>query len=172
MIYRRILIYIYRGGGESNETVYSSRWYPIRQVLRINPYLFLRSNGKSLCHQPWKHFQRAMSWMIGQAAWAWAKTGIWQSDYVRAYAYANDEQIHEEVRVYHEFEEKSPAEQKDEKVFQDQDIQINRTRLEVCDQEVNISFKSLYVTLLILFYAFSLFLFYLFLAHLAYSLFN
>lgn len=79
-----------------------------------------------------------MSWAIGQAAWAWAKTGIWEFDYVEAYAYANDEEVHDDD---HESEEKPSVDPKDEKSFE----LINRTRLEVCDQEVNVYLVQLYI---------------------------
>lgn len=79
--------------------------------------------------------------MVSQAAWAWAKTGIMEPDYARAYGYINDEETatHDDHDDHddHESEEKSsPADPKDEKVFDDS-LLINRTRLEVCDQEVN-----------------------------------
>lgn len=91
--------------------------------------------------QPWKHFQRAMTWMVSQAAWVWAKTGILEPD--EAYSYVSDDEsaVHED---YHENEEKPPAEPKDEKSYFDQTVLINRTRLEVCDQEVNLNLKIYY----------------------------
>lgn len=120
----------------------------IRQVFSISILMYSTLNWKIVTSQPWKHFQRVMSWMIGQAAWAWAKTGIWESDYAEAYAYANDEEVHVVHDDYHESEEKTAADSKDEKPFNDQDVLINRTHLEVCDQEVNINFASLHVTTL------------------------
>lgn len=95
---------------------------------------------KIVTSQPWKHLQKAISWMVSQAAWAWAKTGIMEPDYAGAYGYVNDEETathgdHDD----HESEEKSPpADPKDERAFDDS-LVINRTRLEVCDQEVNIA---------------------------------
>lgn len=81
--------------------------------------------------QPWKHIQRAMMWMVSQAAWVWAKTGILEPD--EAYNYvSDDESVHDD---YHENDEK-PTEPKDERSYFDQHVLINRTRLEVCDQEV------------------------------------
>lgn len=78
--------------------------------------------------------QQMVSWLVGQAAWAWAKAGIWESDYAEAYAYPNeDEGMHED---YQESEEKPPIDPKDERLF-DQKVLINRTRPEACDQEVN-----------------------------------
>lgn len=72
-----------------------------------------------------------ISWLVGQAVWAWAKAGIWESEY--AYAYPNeDEDIHEEYQDNDQ--EKPPI---TEKLF-DQKVLINRTRPEACDQEVNI----------------------------------
>lgn len=86
--------------------------------------------------QPWKHLQRAMSWVIGQTAWVWAKMGIWHLDHAEAYAYVNDEEVHVVHDDYHESEGKSSADAKDERSYDD-DFVVNRTRLEVCDQEVN-----------------------------------
>lgn len=89
--------------------------------------------------QPWKHFQKALSWMVGQAAWVWAKTGIMESDDAGAYSYVSDEEsaVPED---YHDSEEKlPPVEMKDERSSFDQDVWINRTRPEVCDQEVNLN---------------------------------
>ena len=97
-----------------------------------------------------------ISWLVGQAVWAWAKAGIWESEY--AYAYSNeDEDIHEEYQDNDQ--EKPPI---TEKLF-DQKVLINRTRPEACDQEVNImiyqlplysfqffQFKLYYIFLLIL----------------------
>ncbi|XP_011876387.1 PREDICTED: voltage-dependent calcium channel subunit alpha-2/delta-3 isoform X2 [Vollenhovia emeryi] len=103
------------------------------------------NNAGNILLTPWKHFQTALSWMIGQAAWVWAKTGIMESDDAEAYNYVSDDEsaIHEDD---HESEEKLPIEQKDERNF-DQNVLINRTHPEVCDQEVylylrNASFNS------------------------------
>lgn len=89
--------------------------------------------------QPWKHFQKALSWMIGQLAWVWAKTGLLELNDAEAYSYVSDDEsaVHED---YHDSEEKlAPVEPKDERSSFDQTILINRTRLEVCDQEVNLN---------------------------------
>lgn len=84
--------------------------------------------------------------MVSQAAWVWAKTGVLEPDYAGAYGYVSDEEtaVHDD---YHENEEKfSPADLKDERSF-DQNVLINRTRPEVCDQEVNLNVQMLLCTL-------------------------
>lgn len=79
-----------------------------------------------------------MSWLLGQAAWAWARAGIWESEYADAFAYPNEEEgIPED---YPESGEKPPVDAKDEKMF-DQKVLINRTRPEACDQEVKLITK-------------------------------
>lgn len=89
-----------------------------------------------------------ISWLVGQAVWAWAKAGIWESEY--AYAYPNeDEGIHEE---YQDNEEKPPVDAKDEKLF-DQKVLINRTRPEACDQEVNFMIYINYIICFSIFYS-------------------
>ncbi|XP_050454888.1 voltage-dependent calcium channel subunit alpha-2/delta-3 isoform X2 [Cataglyphis hispanica] len=103
-------------------------------------------NAGSSLFTPWKHLQKAISWMVSQAAWAWAKTGIMEPDYARAYGYVNDEETatHDDHDDHddHESEEKSlPADPKDEKAFDDS-LLINRTRLEVCDQEVYLYLRN------------------------------
>ncbi|XP_011643391.1 voltage-dependent calcium channel subunit alpha-2/delta-3 isoform X2 [Pogonomyrmex barbatus] len=93
--------------------------------------------GNSLL-TPWKHFQKTMSWVISQAAWAWAKTGIMDSDHAEAYGYISDDEsaIHEDD---HDSEEKPlPVDSKDERFFDPNIWLINRTRPEVCDQEVHL----------------------------------
>ncbi|XP_033328021.1 voltage-dependent calcium channel subunit straightjacket isoform X2 [Megalopta genalis] len=102
------------------------------------------SNIASILLTPWKNIQKIATWLLGQAAWAWAKAGMWESEYAEAFAYPNeDEGMH---RDYQESEEKSPVDPKDEKMF-DQKVLINRTRPEACDQEVylylrNVSFDK------------------------------
>ncbi|XP_076235530.1 voltage-dependent calcium channel subunit straightjacket isoform X5 [Calliopsis andreniformis] len=97
------------------------------------------SNDGNILLTPWKHAQKMMSWLIGQAAWAWAKAGIWESDYADAFAYPNEEEgIPED---YQESEEKPPVDAKDEKMF-DQKVLINRTRPEACDQEVYLYLRN------------------------------
>ncbi|KAL6434663.1 hypothetical protein ACFW04_006181 [Cataglyphis niger] len=103
-------------------------------------------NAGSSLFTPWKHLQKAISWMVSQAAWAWAKTGIMEPDYARAYGYVNDEEtathVDHDDHDDHESEEKSlPADPKDERVFDDS-LLINRTRLEVCDQEVYLYLRN------------------------------
>lgn len=95
--------------------------------------------SKIIASQPWQHLQKTLSWLISQAAWVWAKTGILESDYAKAYGYVSDDETVHDDHDDHENEEKPPpADPKDEKTF-DQEIWINRTRLEVCDQEVNLN---------------------------------
>ncbi|XP_043254701.1 voltage-dependent calcium channel subunit alpha-2/delta-3 [Colletes gigas] len=102
------------------------------------------TNDGNILVTPWKTAQKLISWFVGKAAWAWAKAGIWDSEYVQTFAYPNeDEAIHED---YQESEEKPTVDAKDEKLF-DQKVLINRTRPEACDQEVylylrNVSFQS------------------------------
>ncbi|XP_032664937.1 voltage-dependent calcium channel subunit alpha-2/delta-3 isoform X3 [Odontomachus brunneus] len=102
------------------------------------------NNAGNILLTPWKHLQRAMSWAIGQAAWAWAKTGIWEFDYVEAYAYANDEEVNVVHDNYHKSDkaaEKSPDDPKDERSFEEA-IVINRTHLEACDQETYLYLRN------------------------------
>lgn len=73
-----------------------------------------------------------MSWLVGQAAWAWAKAGIWDAEYTEAFAYPNED---ENTPEDYQESEKSPVDAKSEKLFT-QEILINRTRPEACDQEV------------------------------------
>ncbi|XP_031833881.1 voltage-dependent calcium channel subunit straightjacket isoform X2 [Nomia melanderi] len=102
------------------------------------------SNDANILLTPWKNVQKLIAWLVGQAAWAWAKAGIWESEYAEAFAYPNEEEgIHED---YQENEDKAPVDAKDEKMF-DQKVLINRTRPEACDKEVylylrNVSFDS------------------------------
>ncbi|XP_029664841.1 voltage-dependent calcium channel subunit alpha-2/delta-3 isoform X1 [Formica exsecta] len=100
-----------------------------------------KNAANALFTQPWKHLQKAISWMVSQAAWAWAKTGILEPDYAEAYGYVNDEEtaVHDDD---HESEDKpSPADSKEERTF-DESLLINRTRLEVCDQEVYLYLRN------------------------------
>ncbi|XP_076165059.1 voltage-dependent calcium channel subunit straightjacket isoform X2 [Ptiloglossa arizonensis] len=97
------------------------------------------SNDGSILLTPWKNAQKLISWLVGQAVWAWARAGIWDSEYAEAFAYPNeDEGIHED---YQESEEKPPADAKDEKLF-DQKVLINRTRPEACDKEVYLYLRN------------------------------
>jgi len=91
--------------------------------------------------QPWKHLQTALSWMIGHAAWAWARTGILDYENAEAYSYVSDDEsaVHNDDE---ESEEKPPITDKDDRLNFDQNILINRTRPEVCDQEVNFNLKD------------------------------
>ncbi|XP_076283339.1 voltage-dependent calcium channel subunit straightjacket isoform X6 [Lasioglossum baleicum] len=102
------------------------------------------SNVGSILLTPWKNMQKIITWFLGQAAWAWAKAGMWESEYAEAFAYPNEDEGMQ--RDYQENEDKSPVDAKDEKMF-DQKVLINRTRPEACDQEVylylrNVSFES------------------------------
>ncbi|XP_076638666.1 voltage-dependent calcium channel subunit straightjacket isoform X2 [Colletes latitarsis] len=102
------------------------------------------TNDGNILMTPWKTAQKLISWFVGKVAWAWAKAGIWDSEYVQTFAYPNeDETMHED---YQESEEKPTVDAKDEKLF-DQKVLINRTRPEACDQEVylylrNVTFQS------------------------------
>ncbi|KAL0134731.1 hypothetical protein PUN28_001482 [Cardiocondyla obscurior] len=104
-------------------------------------------NAGNILLTPWKHLQKAIIWVISQIAWVWAKTGLVESDDAEAYSYLSDDEtaVHDD---YHENEEMfPPMEPKDEKLFFKQHVVINRTYLEVCDQEVylylrNASFDS------------------------------
>ncbi|XP_072766737.1 voltage-dependent calcium channel subunit straightjacket isoform X2 [Anoplolepis gracilipes] len=98
-------------------------------------------NAGNALFTPWKHLQKAMSWMVSQAAWAWAKTGILEPDYAGAYGFVNDEEtaVHDDD---HESEDKpSPVDPKEDRLFS-QNILINRTRLEVCDKEVYLYLRN------------------------------
>ncbi|XP_028044532.1 voltage-dependent calcium channel subunit alpha-2/delta-3 isoform X2 [Monomorium pharaonis] len=105
------------------------------------------NNAGNILLTPWKHFQKAVMWMIGHAAWAWAKMGIIESDDTEAYGMISDDEsaIHDD---YHETEDKlPPIDLKDGRSNFDSNIIINRTHPEVCDQEVylyllNASFES------------------------------
>ncbi|XP_015440255.1 PREDICTED: voltage-dependent calcium channel subunit alpha-2/delta-3 isoform X2 [Dufourea novaeangliae] len=102
------------------------------------------TNDGNILLTPWRNAQRMVAWLVGQTAWAWAKAGIWESEYAEAFAYPNEEDGMRED--YQESDEKPPVDPKDEKMF-DQKVLINRTRPEACDQEVylylrNVSFES------------------------------
>ncbi|KAG5309152.1 CA2D3 protein, partial [Pseudoatta argentina] len=105
------------------------------------------NNAGNILLTPWKHLQTALSWMIGHAAWAWARTGILDYENAEAYNYVSDDEsaVHSDD---HESEEKlPPITDKDDRLNFDQNILINRTRPEVCDQEIylylrNASFDS------------------------------
>ncbi|XP_029166338.1 voltage-dependent calcium channel subunit alpha-2/delta-3 isoform X2 [Nylanderia fulva] len=81
------------------------------------------ANAGSTLFTPWNHLQKAMAWMVSQAAWAWAKTGVMEPDYAGAYGYTSDEEsvAHNTCFPYDTV---------------DDSFLINRTRLEVCDQEM------------------------------------
>lgn len=102
------------------------------------------NNAGNILLNPWKHFQKALSWMIGQAAWAWAKAGVMDSDDAEAYYVSDDESAGD----YHVNEDKPPpVPEKEGGTNFDQNILINRTRPEVCDKEIylylrNASFDS------------------------------
>ncbi|XP_071635813.1 voltage-dependent calcium channel subunit straightjacket isoform X2 [Temnothorax longispinosus] len=105
------------------------------------------NNAGNILLTPWKHFLRALSWMVGQAAWAWAKMGILESDDAEVYSYVSDDEsaVHED---YHEGDDKlPPLEPNYERLYFDRTVVMNRTRPEVCDQEVylylrNVSFNA------------------------------
>ncbi|XP_076666830.1 voltage-dependent calcium channel subunit straightjacket isoform X3 [Andrena cerasifolii] len=99
------------------------------------------SNDGSILLTPWRTAQKMMSWLVGQAAWAWAKAGIWDAEYTEAFAYPNEDENTPE-----DYPGKSETSPVDAKLFT-QEILINRTRPEACDQEVylylrNMSFES------------------------------
>ncbi|CAK9822577.1 Voltage-dependent calcium channel subunit alpha-2/delta-3 [Anthophora retusa] len=97
------------------------------------------SNDANILLTPWKNAQKMISWLVGQAAWAWAKAGIWDTEYAEAFAYPKDEDsMHED---YQESEEKPPVDARGEKLF-DQKVLINRTRPEACDQEVHLYLRN------------------------------
>ncbi|XP_015587813.1 voltage-dependent calcium channel subunit alpha-2/delta-3 isoform X2 [Cephus cinctus] len=77
---------------------------------------------------PWRSIQKAAAWLFSQVAWAWAKAGLWTSDYVDANE-ENEEGL-DDQKSYVE----GPTENKDTKIIQL--VQINRTRPQPCDQEV------------------------------------
>jgi len=87
--------------------------------------------------QPWKHLLKTISWLMGQIAWVWAKTGVMESDYAEAYGYVRDEESATRSHEDYENEEKEfqPIDPRDEK-YVGQYVVINRTRPEVCDKEV------------------------------------
>ncbi|KYM97596.1 Voltage-dependent calcium channel subunit alpha-2/delta-3 [Cyphomyrmex costatus] len=90
---------------------------------------------------PWKHLQTALSWMVSQAALVWARTGILDYEDAESYGYVSDDEstVH---RDEHESEEKlPPVVDKDDRIF-DQNVRINRTRLEVCDQEIYLYLRN------------------------------
>ncbi|XP_066590099.1 voltage-dependent calcium channel subunit alpha-2/delta-3 isoform X2 [Prorops nasuta] len=82
---------------------------------------------------PWRNIQQGAAWLLGQASWAWAKAGIWDSDYTQASAAPNEEDMMNEN--YPRNEEKPITEVKDDGRFYEKVI-INRTRPEACDKEV------------------------------------
>ncbi|XP_020293161.1 voltage-dependent calcium channel subunit alpha-2/delta-3 isoform X2 [Pseudomyrmex gracilis] len=101
------------------------------------------NNAADMLLTPWKHLQKALSWMVGNVAWAWAKTGIVESDFAEAYGgYVSDEGPMEGHDVDHENEEKPMPELKDEEKVFEQHVLINRTRPEVCDQEMYLYLRN------------------------------
>lgn len=116
--------------------------------------------------QPLKALQRAAGWILGQMAWAWAKTGVWSSDeYAYAYSYPGDE---DEEQEEEEEEEEVVAEEDSENIDDPENplkleqqygthkppddqttttdpkpekttyhnVSINRTRVATCDKKV------------------------------------
>ncbi|XP_011260167.1 voltage-dependent calcium channel subunit alpha-2/delta-3 isoform X2 [Camponotus floridanus] len=100
------------------------------------------NNAGNELFTPWKHLRKTLSWLISQAAWLWAKTGILEPDYAGAYGYANDEETVHDDHDDHENQEKSSADSKDERTINQDSVLINRTRLEVCDQEVDLYLRN------------------------------
>ncbi|XP_033217847.1 voltage-dependent calcium channel subunit alpha-2/delta-3 isoform X2 [Belonocnema kinseyi] len=89
------------------------------------------SNDGSILMSPLKTLRTIASWLFGQAAWAFAKAGIWHSDY----AYSNDE--YSAGSSDNENSQPPVAEIRDEKQF-DNRVLIKRTRPQPCDKEVNL----------------------------------
>jgi len=83
------------------------------------------------------HLQKAVLWIISQISWIWAKAGIIEAEYIESYGgYVNDE---ESVHNDSDESEKSPSLSSEPKEDKFDNIFLNRTRLEVCDQEVRIN---------------------------------
>ncbi|XP_067204326.1 voltage-dependent calcium channel subunit alpha-2/delta-3 isoform X2 [Linepithema humile] len=103
------------------------------------------NNAANILLTPWKHLQKAVFWLVSQITWVWAKAGI-MDDY-ESFGYVSDEES-----VHNDSDESEKpslsSEPKDDRSFDH--VFINRTRLEVCDQEVflylrNATFNAYYI---------------------------
>ncbi|XP_011334434.1 voltage-dependent calcium channel subunit alpha-2/delta-3 isoform X3 [Ooceraea biroi] len=101
-------------------------------------------NAGSILFTPWKNLQRSIAWLIAQAAWVWAKTGVMESDYAEAYGYVRDEEsVTRNEEEYPESEEKQfPTIDLRDENYVNKFVVIKRTRPEVCDQEVYLYLRN------------------------------